>query len=96
MRRRTPRPSWPAGCGSCGTRETVRSFDPDYEREEGQSHALAARCDSAAEVDATVARLAALGHRVVREPWDAAWGQRYATVADPDGYRVDLFSPLPG
>ena len=76
------------------TEETVRSFEPDYEREEGQSHALAARCDSAAEVDETVARLASLGHRVVREPWDAAWGQRYATVQDPDGYGVDLYAPL--
>lgn len=76
------------------TEETVRSFDPDYRREEGQSHALAARCDSAAEVDATVARLAGLGHRVVREPWDAAWGQRYATVADPDGRGVDLYAAL--
>ena len=31
---------------------------------------------------------------VVREPWDAAWGQRYATVQDPDGYGVDLYAPL--
>lgn len=76
------------------TEETVRSFDPDYEREMGQSHALAARCDSPAEVDATVERLVALGHRVVREPWDAAWGQRYATVQDPDGYSVDLYAAL--
>src|SRR3954463_16659551 len=28
------------------------------------------------------------GHVVVQEPFDAPWGQRYATVADPDGYRV--------
>lgn len=74
------------------TEETIRSFDPGYEREAGQSHALAASCDSPAEVDATVARLAGLGHRVVREPWDAPWGQRYATVQDPDGYSVDLYA----
>ncbi|WP_206446333.1 VOC family protein [Agrococcus sp. KRD186] len=76
------------------TEATIRSFDPDYRREPGQSHTLAARCDSAAEVDATVARLVGLGHRVVREPWDAAWGQRYATVADPDGRGVDLYAAL--
>jgi len=76
------------------TEETIRSFDPAYRRAEGQSHALAARCDSPAEVDATVARLAALGHRVAREPWDAPWGQRYATVEDPDGYGVDLYAAL--
>jgi uncharacterized glyoxalase superfamily protein PhnB len=32
---------------------------------------------------------------VVTAPYDAPWGQRYATVADPDGYRVDLFALLP-
>ncbi|WP_083587003.1 VOC family protein [Agrococcus sp. Marseille-P2731] len=76
------------------TEDTIRSFDPDYEREDGQSHVLAARCESPAEVDATVARLVELGHRVVREPWDAPWGQRYATVEDPDGYGVDLYAAL--
>jgi hypothetical protein len=25
---------------------------------------------------------------------DAFWGQRYATVLDPDGNPVDLFAPL--
>lgn len=49
-----------------------------------------------AEVDEVVSRVAAAGQTVVHEPWDAPWGQRYATVADPDGYRVDLFAPLPG
>jgi uncharacterized glyoxalase superfamily protein PhnB len=28
-------------------------------------------------------------------PWDAFWGQRYATVLDPDGNSVDLFAALP-
>ena len=46
-------------------------------------------------VDETVDRVRAAGHAVVKEPYDAPWGQRYATVADPDGYRVDVFSPLP-
>jgi predicted enzyme related to lactoylglutathione lyase len=41
------------------------------------------------------AQVPAAGGTVVHEPWDAPWGQRYATVADPDGYRVDLFCPLP-
>ncbi|TYP86771.1 VOC family protein [Blastococcus xanthinilyticus] len=47
-------------------------------------------------VDETVGRVRAAGHAVVKEPYDAPWGQRYATVADPDGYRVDVFCPLPG
>jgi predicted enzyme related to lactoylglutathione lyase len=46
------------------------------------------------QVDEVVGRVAEAGHTVVHPAWDAPWGQRYATVADPDGYRVDLFAPL--
>ncbi len=51
-------------------------------------------CDSPSEVDAIAARLTAAGHAMTVEPWDAFWGQRYATVKDPDGYQVDLFAAL--
>jgi catechol 2,3-dioxygenase-like lactoylglutathione lyase family enzyme len=47
------------------------------------------------EVDETAGRVASAGHTVVTQPYDAPWGQRYATVADPDGYRVDLFALQP-
>ena len=36
----------------------------------------------------------AAGHRGHLEPFDAFWGQRYATVLDPDGNGVDLYAPL--
>jgi uncharacterized glyoxalase superfamily protein PhnB len=62
----------------------------------GNTAAFALRCGAPAEVDALVARVSDAGHAVVTAPWDAPWGQRYATVADPDGYRVDLYAPLPG
>lgn len=48
-----------------------------------------------ATVDETVERIRSAGHAVVHEPYDAPWGQRYATVADADGYRVDVFCPIP-
>jgi catechol 2,3-dioxygenase-like lactoylglutathione lyase family enzyme len=51
---------------------------------------------SPAEVDASIERIRSAGHAVVKDPYDAPWGQRYATVADPDGYRVDVFCPLGG
>jgi catechol 2,3-dioxygenase-like lactoylglutathione lyase family enzyme len=53
-------------------------------------------CDSPAEVDACVAQIKAAGFEVLTAPWDAFWGQRYATVVDDDGYRIDLFAPLEG
>ena len=56
--------------------------------------ALAFGCDEPAGVDALYARLTAAGHPGVLEPFDAPWGQRYATVADPEGTSVDLFAPL--
>ena len=51
-------------------------------------------CDSPADVDAACQRVRVAGFSVVKEPWDAFWGQRYAVVADPDGYMCDLFAPL--
>jgi predicted enzyme related to lactoylglutathione lyase len=62
----------------------------------GNAAGFALLFDSPGEVDDAAGRVAAAGHRVVHPPFDAPWGQRYATVADPDGYRVDLFCPLLG
>jgi uncharacterized glyoxalase superfamily protein PhnB len=45
-------------------------------------------------VDATYQRVLAAGHRGKVAPFDAYWGQRYATVLDPDGNAVDLFARL--
>jgi predicted enzyme related to lactoylglutathione lyase len=55
---------------------------------------FALRCASPAEVDAIAERVKRAGHAVLRGPWDAVWGQRYAILADPDGTRLDLFAPL--
>jgi predicted enzyme related to lactoylglutathione lyase len=62
----------------------------------GNHAAFAVRCTAPAQVDELASRVSGAGHAVVTAPWDAPWGQRYATVADPDGYRVDLYAPLPG
>ncbi|AXK34776.1 glyoxalase [Streptomyces armeniacus] len=77
------------------TVETVRSFAPDWQPPAGAGRvSLAFRCDDPAEVDAVYADLTTAGHRGEREPWDAFWGQRYASVVDPDGNSVDLYAPL--
>jgi len=56
---------------------------------------LAFQFDTPAEVDAKYAEIVAAGHEGSREPWDAFWGHRYATVLDPDGNGIDLYCPLP-
>ena len=76
------------------TEETVRSFDPDWKRPDGNSVGVAFLCESAAEVDRLHGELVAAGAQSHKEPWDAFWGQRYAQVRDPDGHAVDLFAPL--
>jgi catechol 2,3-dioxygenase-like lactoylglutathione lyase family enzyme len=79
------------------TEESVRSFDPSWTAPSGSPRVgLAFLCTNAAEVDRVHAELTAIGAASVREPWDAFWGQRYATVGDPDGNAVDLFAWLPG
>lgn len=52
-------------------------------------------CDSPDEVNAVATTLQDAGHTLTVEPWDAFWGQRYATVKDPDGYQIDIFAELP-
>jgi uncharacterized glyoxalase superfamily protein PhnB len=56
---------------------------------------LAVRCASPADVDRLHDELANLGSGSQVAPFDAPWGQRYATVRDPDGVRVDLYATLP-
>ena len=78
------------------TQDTIRSFDPAWTPPSGgHGLALAFDCGEPAGVDAAHDALVAAGHRSHLAPWDAFWGQRYATVLDPDGNSVDLFAALP-
>jgi catechol 2,3-dioxygenase-like lactoylglutathione lyase family enzyme len=76
------------------TAELIQQIDPDWtEPSGGHRIALAFLCSSPGEVDAKYEELASLGHGH-KEPWDAFWGQRYASVKDPDGNQVDLFASM--
>ncbi len=80
---------------SWNTLEMIKGIDPDFvENAVGQRISLAFKCDSPAEVDAVHERIVAAGYTSHKAPWDAFWGQRYATVVDPDGNTVDLFAAL--
>lgn len=75
---------------------TITSFDPSWRPPSGSPRvALAFLVGSPAEVDALHDELVAAGRHSHLAPFDAPWGQRYATVHDPDGNAVDLFAPLP-
>ncbi|MFD7905809.1 VOC family protein [Kitasatospora sp. NPDC059747] len=74
---------------------TIRSFHPDWRPPTGGSRTgLAFRCESPAHVDAVYEDLVGAGYHGELKPFDAFWGQRYASVHDPDGNGVDLLAVL--
>ena len=74
--------------------EVIRSFLPEWTRDDGNQVSLAFECASPAELDEVYARVVAAGFEGEKEPWDAFWGQRYALLGDPDGVRVNLYAAL--
>ncbi|WP_336081085.1 VOC family protein [Nocardia sp. SSK8] len=78
------------------TEEVIASFAPGWQPPTGHGRTgIAFRCADPAEVDKLWAELVAEGYHGELAPWDAVWGQRYATLADPDGQGIDLYAPLP-
>jgi len=55
---------------------------------------FALQYDDPKEIDEVIKQIRKADFKIVKEPWDAFWGQRYAVVEDPDGYRVDLYAYL--
>jgi catechol 2,3-dioxygenase-like lactoylglutathione lyase family enzyme len=77
------------------TVDTIHSFDPSWTPPSGGPRmGLAFLCDTPADVDRVYAELTGLGYEGHKAPWDAFWGQRYASLHDPDGNGVDLFARL--
>lgn len=74
--------------------DVIRSFLPDWTREDGNQVSLALECASPAEVDDVYTRVVAAGFEGEKEPWEAFWGQRYALLIDPDGVRINLYAAL--
>jgi uncharacterized glyoxalase superfamily protein PhnB len=77
------------------TEETIGGMHPGWTPPTSAGRvALAFRVASSEQVDALYRRLTDAGHPGTLAPFDAPWGQRYASVTDPDGTTVDLFAPL--
>ena len=78
------------------TEETIASMHPGWTPPTSPGRvALAFGVDSPASVDMLFDRVVAAGHQGPLAPFDAPWGQRYATVTDPDGTSIDVFAALP-
>jgi uncharacterized glyoxalase superfamily protein PhnB len=76
------------------TEELMKQIDPGREEPRGHRMGLAFLCEAAAAVDELHAKIVAAGFRSKAAPYDAFWGQRYATVLDPDDNEVHLFASL--
>lgn len=50
--------------------------------------------DSPTLLDAVVDELRGSGETIAKQPVDMSFGQRFAIVLDPDGYRIGLKAPL--
>lgn len=72
----------------------IQKLNPDWRRPEGSGVVLCFLQGSPAGVDRLFEELTMAGGEPAQAPWDAFWGQRYASVRDPDGNQVDLFAPL--
>ncbi len=74
--------------------ELMQKIHSGWARPVGQGMVLAFDCGSPAGVDSAFQKIVQAGFKSKKEPWDAFWGQRYASVIDPDGNSVDLFASL--
>ncbi|MGZ8438788.1 MAG: VOC family protein [Candidatus Limnocylindrales bacterium] len=73
----------------------IHSFNPEWAPPSGDHRvALAFACDSPTEVDELYHELVSAGYGGHLQPWDAFWGQRYASIHDPDGNAIELFASL--
>lgn len=75
--------------------EVVKSFTDGFTPPTGNDIvSLAVEFDGPDDVDAAFAVISADEGATVQEPFDAFWGQRYATISDPDGNHVDLYATI--
>src|SRR3954469_18332298 len=75
--------------------ELIKQIDPEWVPPVGRRMGVAFRCDSPEDVDKTFARIVQAGFKSKDSaPYDAFWGQRYASLFDPDGNVVDIFAEL--
>lgn len=74
--------------------ELMKNLKPGWVKPVGQTMTLAFLCNSPKQVDEIYKNIINSGFKANKEPWDAFWGQRYASVVDPDGNSVDLFAQL--
>lgn len=75
--------------------ELLQSINNNWKKPSGRGAiTLCFKQVTPASVDKLYNKVIESGFRSEVEPWDAPWGQRYASVLDPDDNQVDIFAPI--
>lgn len=77
------------------TEALIQKLHPDHSYGHGGRISLGFSVETPAKVDELYQQVIAAGGSTDRVPFDAFWGQRYATVKDPDGNIVAIYANLP-
>jgi uncharacterized glyoxalase superfamily protein PhnB len=72
----------------------IKKINPSYVEKNMGPIVLCFEFETPEKLNQKFAELNKSGYEIIKEPWDAFWGQRYASLLDPDGNQVDLFSQL--
>lgn len=76
------------------SKELMKKLYPNKEIKRGNSIVLCFKFETSSELDERFHFLSDSKYSVLKSPEDMFWGQRYASVEDPDGNQVDLFCTL--
>ena len=74
--------------------DLMKKIQPDWKPSATSNVTLGFKQNDSATVNSVFAEIKKAGFSVIKEPWDAFWGQRYCTVQDPDGNPIDIFADL--
>jgi uncharacterized glyoxalase superfamily protein PhnB len=74
--------------------ELMKKISPNWREPKDPGVTLCFQQDSPTKVDELFKKVIDSGFQSEKEPWDAFWGQRYASVRDPNGNQVDIFAQL--
>lgn len=72
----------------------MKTLNPDWREPYGSGVILCFKQESPEKVNEIFSKVVEAGFKGLKEPWDAFWGQRYASVCDPDGNQIDIFAPV--
>ena len=74
--------------------DLIKKINPEWKEGSGGGIVLCFNQSTVDEVDIAFSKLVSEGYETVKSPWNAFWGQRYASIKDPDGNQIDLFSDI--